>query len=131
MFSATTFAVAAQLSFVAALSYPNSSQSTSLLWDNKPATVWNQSYVIGNGYLGASTGGIPSAEILAMNHEAFWSGGPLNRTNQDALRYMPGLQSEIVNGHPKDAESLGLISYTGQPVRSLLPYFPSSAFQAV
>lgn len=124
----TLQSLAAQLAVCAALTHSNGSQSTNLLWEMTPGVLWNDSYVIGNGYVGASVLGKPAGEVLAMNHEAFWSGQPLNRTNQDALRYMNGLQSEIFNGQVVDAETLAGFSYAAQPV-STRHYEPLSQLE--
>ena len=125
----TTLTLLTQLAFSsAAITYPSPLTSTTLLWSLTPATVWNTSYLIGNGYLGASIPGIPSAEVLAMNQESFWSGQPLNRTNQDAYRYMGGLQSLIRNGEDVDAETLAGYSYAAQPV-STRHYEPLSQIE--
>jgi alpha-L-fucosidase 2 len=128
MWSATTYALTAQVAVCAALAHFNGSQSTTILWEKTPGVLWNDSYVIGNGYVGASVLGKPAAETIAMNHEAFWSGQPLNRTNQDALRYMNGLQSEISNGQVVDAETLAGFSYAAQPV-STRHYEPLSQIE--
>jgi len=99
-----------------AISPPNSSAYTSRLWESTPGTNWNDSYLIGNGFLGAAISGGAASDTIAINEDSFWSGGYLNRTNPDAYRYMGGLQSEIVNGEVVDATTLAGFSYAGTPV---------------
>ncbi|GAB7341903.1 hypothetical protein MBLNU457_g0212t1 [Dothideomycetes sp. NU457] len=95
---------------------PNSSLYTTRLWETTPGTNWNDSYLIGNGFLGAAISGGAASDTIAINEDSFWSGGYLNRTNPDAYRYMGGLQSEIVNGRVVDASTLAGFSYAATPV---------------
>ena len=47
------------------------------LWYTEPGEIWSRDYLpIGNGYLAAMTPGGATQEILQLNIESLWSGGP-------------------------------------------------------
>jgi alpha-L-fucosidase 2 len=58
---------------------PDSSKHSSRLWSGSPGVNWNDSYVIGNGRVGAAILGGVADEIVGMNEDSFWSGGLLHR----------------------------------------------------
>jgi hypothetical protein len=71
-----------------------------------PASDWLQSLPIGNGRLGAMVYGRTTTELLQLNENSVWYGGPQDRTPRDALKNLPRLRSLIRAGaHPR-AEDL-------------------------
>jgi alpha-L-fucosidase 2 len=48
------------------------------LWYNQPAKNWNEALPIGNGRLGAMIFGRPADEIIQLNEQTLWTGGPVN-----------------------------------------------------
>ena len=46
--------------------------SSSFIWDDKPASDWAEGYPLGNGRLGAMVYGRPAEEIFALNHDLLW-----------------------------------------------------------
>lgn len=48
------------------------------LWYNKPAANWEEALPLGNGRLGAMVFGEPKKELLQLNEETLWTGGPKN-----------------------------------------------------
>lgn len=110
------FATSAALAAAAVhLEPPNSSQHPYRLWSTSPGVNWNDSYLIGNGRLGAAIRGDVASDIIGTNEDSFWSGGMLHRVNQDARSQMPELPSLIQEGRVLEAESLGNLAYAGQP----------------
>jgi alpha-L-fucosidase 2 len=95
---------------------PNSAQVPSRLWDSVAGTYYNDSFLIGNGRIGAAVPGTAAAEKIYVNEDSFWSGGPLSRVNPDALKYMPQMQSYITNGQIQNAANLASFAYAGTPV---------------
>ena len=67
-------------------------------------------------------------DTLAMNEDSFWSGGLLNRTNQDALEQMPNIQELVRQGAILEAERLASFAYVGEGV-SVRHYEPLTNFQ--
>lgn len=47
------------------------------LWYSKPGGIWAREWLpVGNGYLGAMSAGGTYQEIVQLNIETLWSGGP-------------------------------------------------------
>ncbi|KAF9053868.1 glycoside hydrolase family 95 protein [Hymenopellis radicata] len=56
---------------------PGFPESGNGLWYTTPGRVWSRDYLpVGNGHLAAMTGGGADVEILQLNIESLWSGGP-------------------------------------------------------
>jgi alpha-L-fucosidase 2 len=49
-----------------------------VLWYNKPAKDWNEALPIGNGRLGAMVFGRVGEELIQLNEQTLWTGGPAN-----------------------------------------------------
>jgi alpha-L-fucosidase 2 len=49
-----------------------------VLWYNAPAKDWNEALPIGNGRLGAMIFGRPDTELIQLNEQTLWTGGPVN-----------------------------------------------------
>lgn len=47
-----------------------------LLWYETPADKWEKALPVGNGRLGAMVFGKYGEEIIQLNEETYWSGGP-------------------------------------------------------
>lgn len=82
---------------------PKSANIPSRLWESSPAALWNDSFVIGNGRLGAVIGGVVAGDVIHVNEDSFWSGGPLHRVNPDAASHMPLIQQDVLKGDVVDA----------------------------
>jgi alpha-L-fucosidase 2 len=66
-----------------------SQQKKYVLWYNQPAKDWNEALPIGNGRLGAMIFGRPSDELIQLNEQTLWTGGPVNpNPNPDAPKYL-------------------------------------------
>lgn len=60
------------------------------IWFNKPAKDWNEALPIGNGRLGAMIFGGAKEDLLQMNEETLWTGGPPDlNPNTNAPKYLP------------------------------------------
>ena len=53
-------------------------QKKLVLWYNQPAKNWNEALPIGNGRLGAMIFGRPDTELIQLNEETLWTGGPVD-----------------------------------------------------
>ncbi|GBU07406.1 hypothetical protein AwDysgo_07370 [Bacteroidales bacterium] len=71
--------------------------STSLkLWYEEPAQEWVEAMPIGNGRLGAMVFGRTSDELIQLNEESLWTGGPVElNPNPDAPKYLPPLRQAL------------------------------------
>lgn len=78
------------------------------LWYNQPSgNIWENALPIGNGFLGAMVYGNVEHEIIQLNENTVWSGGPNNNDNPNALVAFPEIQKMIFEGKYKEAEKLG------------------------
>lgn len=55
------------------------------LWYCTPAGGWDEALPVGNGRIGAMIYGDPEHEIMQLNEDSIWYGGPMDRINPDAL----------------------------------------------
>lgn len=71
------------------------SVAAKIIWSTTPSTadIIQTSYPLGNGRLGALAYGVPGAEILSLNVDSLWSGGPFQVSN-----YTGGNPTSPVNG---------------------------------
>ncbi len=64
-------------------------QKSLVLWYNQPAKDWNEALPIGNGRLGAMIFGRPGSELIQLNEQTLWTGGPVNlNPNPEAVKYL-------------------------------------------
>ena len=84
----------------------NAAASSKILHYNAPAAEWSQSLPIGNGRLGAMVYGRTTTELLQLNEDSVWYGGPQDRTPKDALENLDHLRQLIRLGKHADAEKL-------------------------
>ncbi len=67
-----------------------------LLWYNKPAKDWNEALPLGNGRLGAMVFGRAGEELIQLNEQTLWTGGPVNlNPNPDAPKYLQPVRDEL------------------------------------
>ncbi|MGE5611983.1 MAG: glycoside hydrolase N-terminal domain-containing protein, partial [Bacillota bacterium] len=105
------------------------------LWYRQPATAWTSALPVGNGQQGAMMFGGIDAEVLCLNEDTLWAGGPYTPDNPEALAALPEVRQLIWDGKYADAQRLmsrkmmakplGQLPY--QPVGDLLLTFPPVA----
>jgi len=67
------------------------------LWYRQPATNWDEALPLGNGRLGAMVFGSPQKELLQLNEETLWTGGPKNlNPNPTAHSLLSAVRKEIL-----------------------------------
>ncbi|KAK0112678.1 hypothetical protein ONS95_014417 [Cadophora gregata] len=93
----------------------------------KPATEWSQALPIGNGRLGAMVYGRTTTELLQLNENSVWYGGPLDRTPRDALKNLPRLRELIRSEQHQQAEDLVRKAFFATP-HSQRHYEPLGTF---
>lgn len=72
----------------------------------KPSTEWSEALPVGNGRLGAMVHGRTTTELLQLNEDSVWYGGPQDRTPRDAFQNLPLLRQLIREGRHAEAETL-------------------------
>ncbi|WP_069660928.1 glycoside hydrolase family 95 protein [Arcticibacter eurypsychrophilus] len=71
-------------------------QKNLVLWYNQPAKDWNEALPIGNGRLGAMIFGRPGEELIQLNEETLWTGGPVDlNPNPDAPKYLQPVRDAL------------------------------------
>ena len=76
------------------------------LWYQKPAKQWVEALPVGNGRLGAMVYGDPVSEIIQLNENTVWAGGPNRNDNPNAKEDLPEVRKLIFDGKYKEAQDL-------------------------
>ena len=88
---------------------------SNILSFNKPASDWNEAFPIGNGRMGAMIFGGVSTELLQLNEDSVWYGGPKDRVNPSAREKLPLIRKAIDEGRISDAQDLCALALSGMP----------------
>ncbi|WP_224705202.1 glycoside hydrolase family 95 protein [Devosia aquimaris] len=74
---------------------------------SQPANGFTESFLLGNGQLGASVQGHPGLESFALNLDTLWSGGPLgDEPGPSPAHHLPALRAAIARGDSVAAEAI-------------------------
>lgn len=84
--------------------------STTLRY-SRPAEAWVEALPVGNSSMGAMIYGGVDREVLQLNEETFWSGGPYENNNPDGLSRLAEIRRLIFENKAKEAEDLIQSSY--------------------
>ncbi len=94
-----------------------------VLFYRQPAHRWVEALPVGNGRLGGMVfGGVPK-ELIQLNEDTFWSGGPYDPINPEALQYLPQVRQLLREGRYQEAQDLADQKLMGDP-RHLQAYQP-------
>ncbi len=86
---------------------PSLAQNDLKLWYDTPARNWNEALPVGNGRLGAMVFGKVDEELIQLNEETLWSGGPVNTNpNPGAVRNLPAIREALLREDYEAAEKL-------------------------
>ncbi|RKU47751.1 hypothetical protein DL546_004339 [Coniochaeta pulveracea] len=88
-----------------------------------PAPKWSHALPVGNGRLGAMVYGRTDKELLQLNEDSVWYGGPQDRTPRDAAAHLPQLRQLIREGRHAEAEELVRLAFFSTP-HSMRHYEP-------
>ncbi len=78
-----------------------------LVWYDKPATVFEEALPLGDGRTGAMVFGGPASDRFLLNDSTLWSGGPVDPAmNPDAIAWLPKVREALFNGDYKAATEL-------------------------
>jgi len=76
---------------------------------------YDEGLPLGTGRIGAmALGGVREA-FIHLNEETAWYGGPRDRVNPDAARWMPEIRRLMREGRIPEAERLAILALTGTP----------------
>ncbi|MFW0718474.1 glycosyl hydrolase family 95 catalytic domain-containing protein [Pedobacter sp. N23S346] len=77
------------------------------LWYKQPAKDWDEALPIGNGRLGAMIFGRVENELIQLNEETLWTGGPADSNpNPEAIKYLPEVRKQLFAGNNREAVKL-------------------------
>ncbi len=76
------------------------------IFDNIPTKVWEDSYPIGNGRMGATVMGHTDEEVLYLNEETVWSSAPPVTANPDMSEKLSTVRQLFVDGREAEGDKL-------------------------
>lgn len=94
------------------------------IWLEEPGKKWDDGLPIGNGRLGAMVLGSVQEEVLPLNEETIWYGGPLQRESPDAAAHIAEIRELLWAGRVEDAAFLAKTAMNSTP-KYLSPYLPA------
>lgn len=71
----------------------------SKLWYSRPARTWLEALPVGNSHLAAMVYGGTGHEVIQLNEETFWSGGPYHNNSATAYAHLQEVRDSIFAGH--------------------------------
>ena len=71
-----------------------------------PAKMWEETFPLGNGRLGAMPNGGITKETIYLNEETIWSGSEWDPYNPDAKKWLPKIRQKLLEGDNIKAEEL-------------------------
>ncbi len=77
-----------------------------LLYFDKPASAFEETFLLGNGQLGATVYGSTDMEVIELNHENFWTGAFEDKTNYEAFNYLEESRRLIREKKYEEADTL-------------------------
>ncbi|MBD3352928.1 MAG: glycoside hydrolase family 95 protein [Candidatus Lokiarchaeota archaeon] len=76
------------------------------LWYKQPAKKWTEALPIGNGCLGAMVFGKIKGELIQLNEDTLWSGGPADYNNYEASQHLKEVRKLIFAGSINKANAI-------------------------
>ncbi|MBM3311124.1 MAG: glycoside hydrolase family 95 protein, partial [Candidatus Aminicenantes bacterium] len=78
-----------------------------VLWYRQPASAWIEALPVGNGRLGAMVFGGTHEELLRLNEDTVWTGGPYDpHGDGEGVKALPEIRRLVFEGKGKEAEAL-------------------------
>ncbi|MBX3737784.1 MAG: glycoside hydrolase family 95 protein [Candidatus Didemnitutus sp.] len=87
------------------------------LWYQQPASAWVETLPIGNGRMGAMVFGGTATERIQFNEDTLWTGAPHSYHHVGAAKFLPEIRALLAAGKQKEAETLALREFMGEPLR--------------
>jgi alpha-L-fucosidase 2 len=76
------------------------------IWFSQPAEKWVEAIPVGNGRLGAMIFGGTHSEHIQLNEESLWTGGPVDRSNPEALENLSKVRQLLFKGKYAEGDQL-------------------------
>src|SRR5690606_8836282 len=81
------------------------------LWYDKPATRWEETLPLGNGWIGMMPNGGIYEENIVLNEISMWSGGVHDANNYNAYKQVSTIEELLFQGKNDEAEKLVNANY--------------------
>lgn len=93
----------------------NIMETSEILKYAKPAADFNEALPVGNGRIGGMIFGGAADEVIKLNEDSIWSGGPRHRVNPDAKEGLAEVRALIKEGNIPEAEKIAFEKLQGVP----------------
>ncbi|MDO5968727.1 glycoside hydrolase family 95 protein [Flavivirga aquimarina] len=93
--------------------------AATVLWFNKPASIWEEALPVGNGRLGAMVYGRHGEEKIQFNEDTYYTGGPYSTVVKGGYKKLPQIQEYLFNNEPIKAHKLFGRALMGYPVEQM------------
>lgn len=80
---------------------------------SKPASIWEETILLGNGHTGVSLWGGIGKERIHLNHDSFWAGTKEDNHRKGDSQKFQKLRSLLLNGNYKEAEAYAESEFYG------------------
>ena len=102
------------------------SEASHLLWYSAAADRdFFAGLPIGNGRLGAVVHGYADRELVRLNEDGIWSGGPIDRVNPRARDALPVIRAQLDAGNLTAAGKTWQADFVGTPTTDMRAYQPA------
>ncbi len=89
---------------------------STLLWYKQSAPNWDAALPVGNGRLGAMVHGRTDEELIQLNEDTYWSGGPYSTVVKEGHKYLKEVQQLVFDEKFFEAQKLFARHLMGYPV---------------
>jgi len=83
------------------------------LWYTEPATAWTEALPLGNGRLGAMVFGGIEREVLQLNEDTVWAGGPQNNVKPSLKPHIEKVKKLVLANRHEEAQT-----YANEQIKS-------------
>ncbi len=80
--------------------------SSRILKYKQAASLWTEALPIGNGRLGGMVYGRTHEEIIKLNENTIWAGGPYDSNGKGGYKDLDSIRSLVFEGKGREAEAL-------------------------
>lgn len=98
---------------------PGARPGDTMLWYAQPARSWVEALPVGNGRIGAMVHGGTDHEVLQLNEDSFWTGGPYAPASPDALAALPEARRLVFAEQFEQAAALIGAKVMARPLRQM------------
>lgn len=96
-------------------------QLNNLIKLNKPASIWEEAFPLGNGHIGAMIYGGIEREVIQFNHDTFWSGCVKDETDSSKRENLQMVRNLLFEGKYYEAEKIIAQTMMGTSAECYLP----------